>query len=287
MDMTTLRQTYAAEVTRLAVSDWPPLQAAYAAVPRERFLGPGPWLLATMSGYAATADDDPAHIYRNVVVALDRGKNLNNGEPAFWATLFDRLRPTAGERAIHVGAGSGYYSAILAELVGPSGRVTAIDYEPALAARAGANLADRPNVEVLAGDAMALARGETDVLVASCGFDAVPLPLVRLLRDGGRMLAPLTAPWPGLPGIGGGAMLLVTRRGRAFEAGFVSRVFIYDSMSGRTEAAGRRLAEAYGLVGAQPTTWAPPAIASLKLADAPDETCWLAGDGWWLSTAPA
>jgi hypothetical protein len=47
--------------------------------------------------------------------------------------------PQPGEHVVHVGAGVGYYTAILAELVGVAGRVKAIEFDAELAARATAN----------------------------------------------------------------------------------------------------------------------------------------------------
>lgn len=279
-----VRRRYAEHIAAVAESDWPALIAAFAAVPRERFVGPGPWtILGGGLQRETTPDADPRHLYRNVLIALDEAKQLNNGQPQFWATLFDRLRPQPGERAIHVGAGGGYYTAILAELVAWNGWVTGIEYEPDLAVAAARNLADRPNVEVLAGDAHDLVDGPADIIVASCGFDAVPVAWVRLLRDGGRLLIPLTGA-SSLPGIGAGAMLLVTRRGEAFDAEFVSGVMIYHDQGGRTDAAGQRLIAAYGYRPGHAV--ALPRIAALRLDDAPDDSCWLAGEGWWLSTTP-
>jgi protein-L-isoaspartate(D-aspartate) O-methyltransferase len=281
-----LRRAYAEEVARLASVTHAPVIAAFAAVPRERFLGPGPWRTG-MGTDAMTPDDDPAHIYKNVLVSLDADKRLNNGEPTYWAFAFNAVRPAPGERAIHVGVGTGYYSALIAEQVGPQGSVTAIEYEPDLAAKAKANLADRPNVEVLAGDGMALAQGEADVIVASCGVDQVPVGWVRLLRDGGRLFVPLTATLPQWSGGGGGANLVITRRGDAYEAGWAGNVAIYNCMSGRTDAASERLRAAFDFPSdpAGRAAWRTPSIASLRLDDAPDETAWLTGDGWWLSTA--
>jgi len=279
-----VRRRYAEHVCAVAETEWPALVRAFSAVPRERFLGPGPWtILAEPMRREPTPDADPRHVYRNVLIALDEAKQLNNGQPSFWAALFDKLRPQAGERAIHVGAGGGYYTAILAELVGWNGWVTGIEYEPELAAAAAAALADRPNVEVLAGDAHALVEGPADVIVASCGFDAIPVGWVRALADGGRLMLPLTTASP-LPGIGMGAVLLVTRRGEAFDAAFVSGTMIYHDKAGRSDAAGARLAQALSFTpGAM---WTPPKIAALRLTAEPDETAWLTGDGWWLSTAP-
>ena len=209
-DVAALRRAYADDLAAAAPITYAPLKEAFAAVPRERFLGPPPWTIFGPGAQSTAPATDIAEIYRNVLVSLDASKRLNNGEPRFWAYLFERVRPAAGERAIHVGAGTGYYSALIAEMVGRAGRVTAIEYEPDLAAKAGAILAPWPNVELLAGDGNALATGAADVIVASCGLDQVPAAWVRLLNDGGRLLVPLTATMDDWAGGGWGANLLVT-----------------------------------------------------------------------------
>ncbi len=280
--LSAVRRRYAEHVMAVAEVDWPALERAFGVVPRERFVGPGPWtIIGAGLQRETTPDADPRHVYRNVLIALDDVKQLNNGQPQFWATMFDRLRPTPGERAVHVGAGGGYYTAILAELVEWNGWVTGIEYEPELAAAAAKALADRPNVEVLQGDAHALLTGPADIIVASCGFDAIPVAWVRALKDGGRLMLPLTA-GSSMPGIGAGAVLLVTRRGEAFDAAFVSGTMIYHDKSGRSDAAGQRLEAAFG----PRNVWVAglPPVASLRVSGDPDSTCWLAGDGWWLST---
>ena len=282
-----LRQAYADELAELAPIRYAPLREAFAAVPRERFVGPGPWTTFSAGLQSAlTPDDDPAHIYRNVLVSLDAAKKLNNGEPRFWAVLFERLRLAPGERVVHVGAGTGYYTALIAQMVGPQGRVTGIEFEPDLAAKARDNLAAWANVELLAGDGMALAEGPADVIVASCGLDQVPLRWVAMLNDGGRLLIPLTTTMDNWPGGGWGANLLVTRHGERFAAEFVGSVGIYHCMSGRTEAAGAALKAAFEGLQADIVAKRPlRRVASLQLTDEPDDSCWLAGEGWWLSTS--
>jgi protein-L-isoaspartate(D-aspartate) O-methyltransferase len=118
---------------------------AFAAVPRETFAGPGPWrLFHFVDGYWSTQDADPRRLYHNVLVALDESRGLNIGEPALWARHFDRLGVPDGARVLQLGAGSGYYTAILAELVGPTGRVDAIEIDGPLAEVAQRNLAAWP-----------------------------------------------------------------------------------------------------------------------------------------------
>ena len=97
---------------------------AFATVPRERFLGPGPWRIYSDSGrggYRTAPDADPRCVYHNVLVALDEARGINNGSPSLWAFVFDHMNLAPGEHVLHLGCGTGYYSAIMAELVG-SGR---------------------------------------------------------------------------------------------------------------------------------------------------------------------
>ena len=54
---------------------------------------------------------------------------------------------------MHIGTGTGYYTAIMACLVGPSGKVTGIELDASLAARARENLSSYPNVLIVNGDA--------------------------------------------------------------------------------------------------------------------------------------
>lgn len=284
LSLDAVRLTYANAVGAAASVKYRPIVEAFAAVARERFLFAGPWQLPVPGSDTVdeTPDEDPRHIYVDRLVTLDAVKGLNNGVPSFWAGLLEQLKPLPGERAIHAGAGTGYYSAIIAHLVGSSGAVLAIEYEPHLAAHAAHAFASQPSVEVIQGDAIKSAHGEADVIVASAGMDVVPLSWVGLLRDGGRLLVPLTAPAQQFGDrIGGGAMLLVRRRGPCFDAKFVSGTFIYHLMGSRSETASQRLAEAFGS-----SSW-PPVIASLRLDDRPDASAWLVGEGWWLSKAIA
>jgi protein-L-isoaspartate(D-aspartate) O-methyltransferase len=89
----------------------PAIIRAFGSVPRERFLGPGPWRVrGTAAGPAgddfATPDADPRHVYHDVVVSIAPGRRLNNGGPGLWARCFDRLDIRPGERILHVGAGT-------------------------------------------------------------------------------------------------------------------------------------------------------------------------------------
>ena len=109
------------------------LLEAFACVPRENFLGPGPWKIASIGSlpatpsYIETPDDHPRHLYHNFVIALDPARALNNGEPTSLAKWIDALDLKRGDRVYHLGCGVGYYTAILSEVVGATGQVLASD----------------------------------------------------------------------------------------------------------------------------------------------------------------
>src|SRR5882757_6447804 len=96
----------------------------------------------------------------------------------------------------------------------------------------------------------------------------------RRCDPGGRLIFPL-AP----EGVLGG-MLMITRpnEGAAWPAKFLGRAQFIGCAGLQDADAGRRLAEAFA------KGW--ESVQSLRRGDAPDDTCWFAGDGWWLSTAP-
>jgi protein-L-isoaspartate(D-aspartate) O-methyltransferase len=257
--------------------------AAFAAVPREDFVGPGPWRILSpmaMAAYWTTEDADPRHLYHDVLIAIDEERRLNNGQPSLWARMYDQLELSRGGHVVHVGAGTGYYSAILAEIVGRAGRVTAIEIDPILAVQARENLgAAWPQATVVAADGFAYRPDRpADAIVVNAGVTHFSSVWLDTLAENGRLLVPLTSAerW--------GGFLMITRQDGdpyRYPANFVGRVGIIPCVGGRDPAAEERLKAAIA-------TSDFTAIRSLRRApDEPDHTCWLAGEGWWLSTAPA
>lgn len=123
------------------------LEAAFASTPREQFVGPPPWRVFTRSGYLESPDD-PALLYQDVVVSLGGEGPFNNGQPTLHAFCIAAMELKRGERVVHVGAGTGYYTTILAKLVGETGTVDAYEIVPEFAQRAVSNLAEFPFVTV-------------------------------------------------------------------------------------------------------------------------------------------
>ncbi len=239
MSLEEARRAYAEEIRAAAHLRSEELVQALARVPRERFLGPGPWKIAQpfdpQNPYRTTPDDRPEHLYHDVVVAIDPERKLNNGQPAALATWIDAVAPRPGEALLHIGCGTGYYSAVMAEVVGPAGRVRALELDPALADRARACLADWPQVEVAAGDAAAV-EGSFDVIFINAGATHARRAWLAALNPGGRMLLPLTARIPSFPHPVGLALRLERAEPR-WSARVVSPVSIYDCAGARDESA--------------------------------------------------
>ncbi len=247
------------------------LCAAFASIPRERFLGPGPWKCSTPQGYVETPSDDPALLYQDITVAISVDPPINNGQPSLHALCLGALNVQATDVAIHIGAGTGYYTAILARL---AGSVRAFEIDPALAAKAARNLADQSNVTVEARSGTHCPLPACDCIYVSAGLTDPPDAWLDALRRGGRLLFPMT------PDQGFGAMLLVTReRGEVFSAKFLVQAKFIDCAGAREESTAKELSRAFDERSMRE-------VRSLHRHTGPDRTSWCVGKGWWLSTTP-
>jgi protein-L-isoaspartate(D-aspartate) O-methyltransferase len=212
------------------------LEAAFATVRREQFLGPAPWFIIPARDEECErapifTADDPRALCEDVLVSIDRSRGLNNGQPSALAHWIDALELKRGDRVFHAGCGVGYYTAILAELVGAEGRVVAAEIDGRLAERAKKNLADLPQVSVEAVDAVLADTGMCDAMLINAGLTHPRLEWLERLKEGGRMLAPITA-GRGEEG-GNGIMVKITRFGTSYRARIVSFVSIYPCDSAR------------------------------------------------------
>lgn len=278
-----VRAAYAKQVLAAAGVADVDLARAFAAIPRENFVGPGPWLvLRWLRDYVPTPDADPVYLYTDDLVALVPERRVNNGQPSLHAQLIHQALPAAGQHVVHVGTGTGYYTAILAHLVGPSGRVTGIEYDEGLAARAKANLAPYANVAVIEGDGTQVPFDVADVIYVNAGCTQPATRWLDGLADGGRLIMPMTSD----QGFGritpermasAGAVFRIERRGADFFARWISAVAIFPCAGGRDEGTERALADAFAHGGWQKVT------RLYRDADVPDERCWLRGSGWSLA----
>ena len=152
------------------------LGAAFASAPRSEFLPPD------QRRYAAV--DAPLAI----------GHGSTNSQPSTVRYMLELLDAGPGQRALDVGSGSGWTSALLGELVGHTGSVIGVEVVPELVDMARGNLADhRPwvRIELARGDQLGWPEDAPyDRILVSADGGRVPAELEAQLAPGGRMVLP-------------------------------------------------------------------------------------------------
>ena len=282
----TYRKQFAEELRRRLVVMSDRLVNAFASVPREHFLGPGPWKIFNVDDltYRETEDNHPKHIYCNELVAIDEKRYLNNGQPSGLAAWINSLNLRTDESVLHIGSGVGYYSAIMAAVVGPHGQVTALVVDESLAERARKNLKDYDNVDAFSADGATFDGGSFDAIFVNAGATH-PLPLwLDSLNMNGRLLVPLTVDLVSLSApelgrnTGWGFMLRITRKKDGYAADLISRVGIFHCHGARSERNNDLLQAAFGNSGYED-------VVALRLdIHSKTEDCWLHGENFCLTT---
>lgn len=163
--------------------------AAFDAVPRAEFL---PAAARSQASY-----DGPLAI----------GHGQTNSQPRSVGAMLRLLDAQPGNRALDVGAGSGWTTALLAHLVGPSGLVVGVELVPELAAWGEENVrrTSGPWASVQVASAGVLGVPDAapyDRILVSAAADHLPGELLDQLADPGRMVIPVA-----------GVMTLVVRSG--------------------------------------------------------------------------
>lgn len=151
----------------------PRILDAFRSVPREAFV---PAELAPLA-------------YEDRALPIGEGQTIS--QPSMIALMLAALAPVATDRALEVGAGSGYAAALLGKL---TATVRAVEIVPALVDRAQKTLASlkTPNVGVELGNGAAhLDGGPFEVILVSAGARELPQELVAELAPGGRIAIPV------------------------------------------------------------------------------------------------
>jgi protein-L-isoaspartate(D-aspartate) O-methyltransferase len=154
------------------------VRAAFAAVPRERFLP------AADRRYAAR--DRPIPI----------GHGQTNSQPTTVRNMLRLLEVEVGSRVLDVGSGSGWTTALLGHLTGPTGRVYGVELVPELAEWGRQNLmsVEMPWTSIRTVEAGVLGLPEHapyDRILVSAEARQLPPALVDQLDRGGRMVMPV------------------------------------------------------------------------------------------------
>lgn len=286
-DLATIRRAYARQMLALAeVTEDPALEAALAAVPREAFLGPPPWFRVALRGDYRPLPADPVALYQDLVIALAPRRGVNTGSPSLHAAWLHRAGLKPGDRVAHIGCGAGYYTAVIAHLVGDAGRVLAVEVDPALAATADRTLARFANVTAIAGDGRRWPDAPVDCVYVNFAVTRPADAWLAHLEPGGRLIFPLGVPRP-QPSPGGGthtlhaAGLRVERCARGFAVenlGPVSFVCAEGPLADAAESEALLAAFAGGgIASVRSLRWNRPAAPGRN---------WFVGTGWSLGCDP-
>ena len=156
----------------------PRIIEAVGAVPRHLFV---PRLLRESAYY-----DTP--------LTLGSGQTIS--APHMVGMMLEYLDLQEGQSVLEIGGGSGYHAALVAQIVGPGGHVYAVERIASLAKKAQnrlerLGLGDRIEVLVRDGSEGFPERAPFDRIFVTCGAPEIPPPLIRDLREGGKLLIPV------------------------------------------------------------------------------------------------
>jgi protein-L-isoaspartate(D-aspartate) O-methyltransferase len=175
--LTTLRQRMVDSQLRARGIGDERVLAAMARVPRHDF---------APAAYRVDAYEDHP---------LPIGEGQTISQPYIVALMLEALALLPAERVLEVGTGSGYVTALLAEL---AAQVFSLERHAVLADAARALLPGMgyTNVRVIVGDGTQgyAECAPYDAIIVSAAAAEVPRPLLAQLREGGRMIIPVGSP---------------------------------------------------------------------------------------------
>jgi len=151
--------------------------AVMEKVPRHRFVLP----------------QDIERAYADTPLPIGYGQTIS--QPYMVALMTQLLRVQPGDKILEIGTGSGYQAAVLAEL---TDQVYTVEIIPELAQSAAKRLQELGYGQVHVKNADGYYGWEEfapyDAIIVTAAPDHVPQPLIKQLKDGGRLIIPVGPP---------------------------------------------------------------------------------------------
>ncbi len=155
-----------------------PIWRAFEAAPRPRFL------------------PVEQRKFADIDAPLSIGYGVTNSQPTTVANMLRLLDVPVGAFVLDVGSGSGWTTALLAELVGPQGRVYGVERIPELVDQSREALGPWPQATVHVAERGTLGlpmHAPFDRILVSANADTIPQELIQQLGPGGTMVLPVAS----------------------------------------------------------------------------------------------
>jgi protein-L-isoaspartate(D-aspartate) O-methyltransferase len=178
-----LHEAFIGTLKRSGKLDDPRIEAAFRAIPRHLFL----------------PDLPPSEVYIDRAIPTkfdDRMQLSSSSQPTLMAIMLKQLDLQTGQRVLEIGAGTGYNAALIAHIVGESGRVVSIDIDEDIVEGARQHLesAGVDNVRVICSDGgLGFSDGAPyDRIILTVGASDIAPAWWDQLAPDGRLLIPLS-----------------------------------------------------------------------------------------------
>ncbi len=131
--------------------------------------------------------------YADYPLPAEGGQTIS--APHMVAMMTELLDLKRGHRVLDVGTGTGYHAAVMAEIVGPEGEIYGVEMVRALAERAVETIrrTGYDNIRIYVGDGSVGMpdKAPFDRILVACAAPDIPEPLIKQLKDGGKMVIPV------------------------------------------------------------------------------------------------
>ena len=137
-------------------------------------------------------DPSVSDVYEDYPLGIGHGQTIS--QPTTVAMMFEMLSPRRGDKVLDIGSGSGWTTALLADIVGESGYVTGLERVEKLVEFGSHNLKkyNLKNAKIIhAKEGLGIEGEQFDRILVSAAAAEFPLELTQQLKVGGKLVIPV------------------------------------------------------------------------------------------------